>query len=81
MKVSGAVVCLDCDEVFDREVVDCCPSCGGLSFVYLRRYFPALDSARPGKSSEETRATHEKEDSQVRFPPLEAVPQGARQDH
>ncbi len=51
MKVSDAAVCLDCDEVFDTEAIDCCPSCGGLSFVYLGRYFPSLDNERTAQGT------------------------------
>lgn len=42
MKVSNTVVCLDCDELFDPKLVNCCPFCTSQYVVFLSRFFPSL---------------------------------------
>jgi len=45
MKVSDAKICMNCDEVFDKDNQQC-PACGSNSFVWLNMWLPSMEELR-----------------------------------
>ena len=56
MKVRNAMICLDCDSIYEQWRGSC-PACLSYSAIELRRYFPAMDEGAAGEVKKLTTTT------------------------
>ena len=46
MNLIFAVICLDCDEIFNTKEFTVCPNCGSRNNAPLSRWFPAISAVK-----------------------------------
>jgi predicted nucleic acid-binding Zn-ribbon protein len=46
MRLKKACVCIDCEEVFNIDIIKHCPTCGSESFMPLSQYIKPLGNRR-----------------------------------